>query len=80
MSGVGILGSGLILAAVHFPRNAAPGSVDPALLRDLVQVYVPLVTALGAASVLLLARYPIDREAHERTLQLLDQPSRGAAS
>jgi len=73
MSGVGVLASGLILTVVHFPRNAQPGSVDPALLQDLVLLYVPLVTALGIGSVLLLARYPIDRKAHERNLQLLDR-------
>jgi glycoside/pentoside/hexuronide:cation symporter, GPH family len=80
MSGVGVLASGLILTAVHFPRNAQPGSVDPVLLRDLVLFYVPLVTALGISSVLLLARYPIDRTAHERTLQLLEQASPRVAS
>jgi len=75
LSGVGVLASGLILTVVHFPRNARPGSVDPVLLQDLVLIYVPLVTALGIISVLLLARYPIDQEAHERTLQLLDRVS-----
>ena len=80
MSGVGVLASGLILSVVHFPRNAQPGSVDPLLLRDLVLIYIPLVTALGMTSVLLLARYPIDREAHERNLQLLDRASPQVAS
>jgi len=75
LSGVGVLASGLILTVVHFPRNARPGSVDPVLLRDLVLIYVPLVTALGIISVLLLARYPIDQKSHERTLQLLDRVS-----
>lgn len=78
MSGVGILASGLILTFVHFPRKADPGSVDPALLTDLVLLYVPLVSALGMASVLLLSRYPIDRATHERTLQLLDRAALGA--
>jgi GPH family glycoside/pentoside/hexuronide:cation symporter len=72
MSGVGILASGLILSVVHFPRGAEPGSVDAALLSDLVLLYVPLVTALGLVSVLLLSRYPIDRTAHEQTLRLLE--------
>ncbi|HKO46475.1 MAG TPA: MFS transporter [Polyangiaceae bacterium] len=80
MSGVGVLASGLILTVVHFPRNAQPGTVDPALLRDLILYYVPLVAALGITSVLLLARYPIDRQAHERTLQLLDRASPPVAS
>jgi glycoside/pentoside/hexuronide:cation symporter, GPH family len=75
MSGVGVLASGLILTIVDFPRNAQPGSVEPALLRDLVLYYVPPVTALGITSVLLLARYPIDRKAHERNLQLLARAS-----
>lgn len=34
-----------------------------------------LFLLLGTVSVLLLARYPIDREAHERALQLLEQLS-----
>ncbi len=80
MSGVGILASGLLLSAVHFPRNAAPGAVDQGVLRDLVLLYVPLVSALGVVSVLLLKRYPIDRAAHERTLRLLDQREPHAVS
>lgn len=80
MSGLGVLASGLILGAVRFPRGAEPGSISPMLLRDLVLLYVPLVTALGITSVLLLARYPIDRAAHERTLRLLDPPSPEGAS
>ncbi|MEO6601524.1 MAG: MFS transporter [Polyangiaceae bacterium] len=73
MSGVGILASGLLLAVVHFPRNARPGAVDPMLLRQLVLLYIPVVTALGLLSLLLLARYPIDQEAHERNLRQLDR-------
>ena len=75
MSGVGVLASGLILTVVHFPRSARPGSVDPELLRELVLLYVPVLTALGLISLLLLSRYPIDQQAHERTLRLLDQGS-----
>jgi len=73
MSGVGVLASGLILTVVHFPRGARPGSVDPELLRELVLLYVPVLTALGLISLLLLSRYPIDQQVHERTLRLLDQ-------
>ena len=73
MSGVGVLASGLLLTVVHFPRNARPGSVAPALLRDLILLYIPLLTALGILSLLLLARYPIDQETHERNLRLLDR-------
>jgi len=73
MSGVGVLASGLLLTVVHFPRNARPGSVDPVLLRDLVLLYIPLVTLLGAISVRLLSRYPIDQELHERNLRLLER-------
>lgn len=80
MSGAGVLASGLILTAIDFPRAAQPDAVDPGLLRDLVLLYVPLVTALGLISLLFLARFPIDRQAHERTLRLLDQASPQAAS
>jgi len=80
VSGVGVLVAGLILTFVHFPRHAAPGAVDPAALRDLVLLYVPLVTALGATSVLLLARYPIDRHTHERALQALGRAAPQGAS
>ena len=73
MSGVGVLASGLLLTVVHFPRNARPGAVDPMLLRDLILLYIPLVSVFGIISLLLLARYPIDQEAHERNLRLLDR-------
>src|SRR3569833_2592850 len=40
VTGVGVFLSGLMVAAVHFPRHAAPGEIDPAIPNRLVLLYM----------------------------------------
>ena len=70
-SGIGIYGAGILLGLIAFPENAKPGQVDPAVLRDLVLVYVPLVGILFLAAIGFVSAYRIDRKAHEANLARL---------
>jgi len=70
-SGIGIFASSLLLGAIGFPRNAAPGAVDPEVVRTLGLVYVPLVQGLYVLAGLFLWSYKIDRATHEENLRRL---------
>jgi len=71
VSGAGIFGSTLLLAAIGFPRDAKPGAVDPAVVRSLGLVYVPLLVGFFVLSLSCLGGYRIRRETHEQNLRRL---------
>jgi Na+/melibiose symporter-like transporter len=71
VSGVGIFASTLLLGAIGFPRGAKPGEVDPAVVRALGIVYVPLLAGLFLASIACLSGYRITRDSHEANLRRL---------
>jgi Na+/melibiose symporter-like transporter len=71
ISGVGVMGSGLILALVAFPQKAKPGHVEQATLNNLVLTAVAVMGALYAVGVLCIAFYRIDRSKHEANLKQL---------
>jgi GPH family glycoside/pentoside/hexuronide:cation symporter len=66
--GIGALIGGLLLAFVHFPVSAMPGTVDPSILHHLVLISLPLGVVLSLTSTLVLIFYRIDKGAHERNL------------
>jgi Na+/melibiose symporter-like transporter len=70
-TGIGIFASSLLLGAIGFPRGAAPDAVDPAVVRMLGLVYVPVIGLLFLLSGLFLYRYRIDRATHEDNLRRL---------
>jgi GPH family glycoside/pentoside/hexuronide:cation symporter len=70
-SGVGIFASSLLLGAIGFPRGAAPGAIDPEIVRALGLVYVPLVIGLYVVAGAFLWHYRIDRATHEDNLRRL---------
>ena len=81
-SGVGIFLSSLMLAAIHFPANAASGhaAVPPAMVRDLVLIYLPTVIVLYLICLAWLAGYRITRETHDASLRLLaEEAAEGVA-
>jgi Na+/melibiose symporter-like transporter len=84
ISGVGVMGSGLILALVAFPQKAKPGHVEQATLDNLVLTSVVVMGTLYALGVLCIAFYRIDRSTHEANLQQLStttvEPKSAAAS
>jgi GPH family glycoside/pentoside/hexuronide:cation symporter len=70
-SGIGIYSASLLLALVGFPEDARPGEVDPIVLRDLVLVYVPLLTMMFVVAMGFVSAYRIDRQTHEANLARL---------
>jgi Na+/melibiose symporter-like transporter len=72
VTGVGTFLSALMLAWVSFPQHATPGQVDPAILRHLGIVFVPIVTMFSAISIAVLMFYNIDRSTHEKNIERLE--------
>jgi Na+/melibiose symporter-like transporter len=77
--GLGVLAAGLILSFVNFPEGAQPGSVAADTLWNLGALYAPAILAVYLAALLCIARYRIDRNAHEENLRRLAQTRKGAA-
>ena len=72
VTGLGTFLAGLMLAWISFPQHATPGQVDPATLRHLGMVFVPIVTVFSAISIAVLMFYDIDRSTHERNVERLE--------
>ena len=70
-TGIGAFLAGLVLNVVHFPTRAAPGSVDPEIVRHLALIYLPCIAVLTGSSIAALSFYKIDRATHERNLERL---------
>ncbi len=70
-SGLGLLGSGLILSAAHFPAHAVPGHVAPEIVRNFVLIYLPVTAALYLTAMAIIGLYPITRESHKENLKKL---------
>lgn len=71
VTGVGTLGSGLMLAAVDFPRHAAPGQVSQETIHALGFIYLPVALTLSILSLVALIYFRIDRATHEENLSRL---------
>jgi Na+/melibiose symporter-like transporter len=76
VSGLGVMISGGLLAVIAFPRDAEPGAVDPDLIFQLGLLYVPTVVGMTLVAIGLLFTYRIDRNRHERNLELLRESER----
>lgn len=79
VTGVGVLLSGLILSAVHFPDAATPGSVPGSVLNHLILTFSGLTALLGLAAALAMARYPLSEDDHNRRLAELAETARHVA-
>jgi Na+/melibiose symporter-like transporter len=71
VSGIGVFASSLLLGLVGFPAHAQPGAVDPAIVRRLVLIFIPVQSVLYVMTVLLLTRYRISRDSHQDNLRKL---------
>ena len=80
VSGLGLLLSGAILAAVRFPAKALPGRVPGAVMDHLILVYVAATVVLGLVSAAVLARFPLSEADHKARLETLMQAARQAAA
>ncbi|HYM34829.1 MAG TPA: MFS transporter, partial [Steroidobacteraceae bacterium] len=73
--GVGVMGSGLILAYISFPAKAKPGMVDESILNNLVLTAVPTMGVMYAIGTVCLLLYSISRSKHEANLRELEGSS-----
>ncbi|HLK26356.1 MAG TPA: MFS transporter [Caulobacteraceae bacterium] len=69
---------GVVLTIVHFPSHVRPGHVDPAILHNLVVLYLPTYTVLTLCSTSMLFLYRINRGQHLRTLETLGEAAAAA--
>jgi Na+/melibiose symporter-like transporter len=65
ITGVGSMGTGLILQFVQFPEKAIPGHVPPDVLNHLALVYLPINITTGLLAICVISFYSIIREDHE---------------
>jgi Na+/melibiose symporter-like transporter len=73
ISGTGAFIAGQMLAFVDFPQKANPATLDPHIVRDLAYVYLPVITILFTAGMILMSRYRITRESHLENLRKLEE-------
>jgi Na+/melibiose symporter-like transporter len=71
VSGIGIFSSTLLLSVIGFPSGAQPGAVDPAVVRNLGLVYVPVLVVLYVITLGCLSLYRISRTSHAANLERL---------
>ncbi|MDB5495507.1 MAG: Sugar transporter, partial [Phenylobacterium sp.] len=69
---------GVILSAVHFPAKAT-AAVSPAVVNNLMWVYLPSTFVLSVASILTWMLYRIDQQTHERNLATVAAAAAAAA-
>jgi Na+/melibiose symporter-like transporter len=65
-NGAGAFVAGAILSWIAFPTRAAPGTVDPAILRQMAEVAMPIIALGSLGSMAFLSQYGLTREDHER--------------
>ncbi len=68
VSGFATILPGLLLALVGFPAVANAASLDPAIMRRLAMICVPITASLSIASIYCWRYYRIDAAAHDRNL------------
>lgn len=71
LSGVGVMGAGMILSYVAFPEGAKVGEVPAEVLRNMVLTEVPVIAALQLLTLVCLMLYPINRARHEENLRAI---------
>ena len=69
--GFGAFIGGALITYVKFPTHALQGTVDPAIVRHLAQLYLPCVAIFNGGSVLALSFYKLDRATQTRNLERL---------
>ena len=71
ISGVGIFFSGLVLSLADFPVHADPATIDPAMMRHLFVVYLPVLAVLYALAIYFFNTYRITRAEHAENVKRL---------
>ena len=73
VTGVGAMGTGLILQFVHFPERAVPGHVPEEVLRHLALIYLPITAVTSFLAIAVIAFYKIGRAEHDAHLAAIAQ-------
>lgn len=73
VSGFGVFGAGLILAAVAFPEGVRPDMVERATVHDLALTYIPVVGSLYLIGSILMLNYSITRSSHAANVGAVDE-------
>lgn len=63
---------GLMLVFVGFPRQARPGAEAMELITRVAWVYLPVISLIYLVSISIWSFYSLDKDAHERNLDLVD--------
>lgn len=70
---IGILFAGLIIAIVQLPEKATPGSVDPAVIENLVWIFATLTIILGSIGAWAYTLFPLSQKDHEDSVAALSK-------
>ena len=71
-TGIGAFLAGILLTIVHFPPHALRGTVPPAIVRNLVLLYLPVSVFFSVVSIAVLGLYKIDRGTQERNARAVE--------
>jgi Na+/melibiose symporter-like transporter len=71
VSGFGFVLSSLVVAIAGFPTDANPATLDPALLRHLLLVYLPILAVMYVLAIYFFNKYRITRAEHEENVKRL---------
>jgi len=75
-TGAGIFLAGLIISIAKLPKGAAPDTIAPGIINDIIVLYCAMVLMFSLISAFWLAKFPIDRAQHQARLALLDTAAR----
>jgi Na+/melibiose symporter-like transporter len=71
VTGVGALGTGLVLQYVRFPEHAVPGQVPAEVLNKLALVYLPINASTSIVAIALISFFSINRADHQANLDAI---------
>jgi GPH family glycoside/pentoside/hexuronide:cation symporter len=77
-SGLGTLGSGVLIKLAHFPKNASPSDVDPSIVTNLGVGAALASVAFGCVTYFFYSRFQLSQERHDEIVRELGR-RRGAA-
>ena len=68
VSSLSALLPGLLLAFIRFPVKAQPATIDPAIVRHMAWIYLPVTSTISVLSIATWYLYRIDKQTHEHNL------------
>ena len=71
VSGLGVTFSGFVLWIANFPAHADPTTINPAVMRHLFMIYLPVLTVLHLGAFYFFSTYKITRAQHVENVKRL---------